>query len=150
MVMDQLHPSGFVETGNSECVGPRLIRNQPNRESPGVLLSEKYIVGETPEKISVDFNLPFRNSIQNTNMLKMMYDKLDQSQKNIINEKISQIVNGSNFNDTDIDIDDIQNKSSKIEQFIEPKIKSLLYEPIGILGLFLILLCMYIFFNRNK
>lgn len=43
-----LHPAGFVEF-DDPCSGPALYRNQPSRESRGVLLSEymnKYNVGQ--------------------------------------------------------------------------------------------------------
>ena len=83
--MDVLHPSSFVETGT--CSGPQRGRAQPSRETPGVLLSDKYIV-EFDENgnptSSVDFNIPFRNAIRYTKQLQKSFDKLTPDQKNII------------------------------------------------------------------
>jgi hypothetical protein len=83
---DQLHPASFVET--QDCEGPRDIRNQPSRETPGVLLEEKYITEQDPQ-LSVDFNLPFRNSLKYVDMLNIMFDKLDPDQKKIVLSKMS-------------------------------------------------------------
>jgi hypothetical protein len=87
--MDQLHPSGFVETGS--CQGPRYIRNQPSRETPGVLLADKYIVEydqmDNTSK-SVDFNLPFRSAFKYTKELQNNWAKLDQDQKNVLMQNL--------------------------------------------------------------
>jgi hypothetical protein len=82
-MMDQLHPASFVET--QECVGPRDIRNQPSRETSGVLLEDKYIT----ETNQVDFNLPFRNSLKYVDMLNVMYGKLNSDQKKIVLSKMT-------------------------------------------------------------
>ncbi len=84
--MDQLHPSSFVEVGS--CTLPRNIRNQPSRETPGILLADKY---SSPDESSVDFNLPFRSAMYQTKMLEMMYKRLDPEQKKIINDKLGFI-----------------------------------------------------------
>ncbi len=84
--LDQLHPASFVDTGF--CMGPRNIRNQPSRETPGILLADKY---SSPDESSVDFNLPFRSAMYQTKMLEMMYKRLDPEQKKIINDKLGFI-----------------------------------------------------------
>jgi len=81
--MDQLHPASWTETGF--CESARNIRNQPSRETPGVLLADKY---SSPDESSVDFNLPFRSAMYQAKMLEMMYKRLDPDQKKIINDKL--------------------------------------------------------------
>jgi hypothetical protein len=63
----ELHPSGFVETGG--CAGPRYIRDQPNRESPGILL--------TTDKYVAEFDLPFRNLMRYIKEIEDQWSKLD-------------------------------------------------------------------------
>jgi hypothetical protein len=97
-MIDQLHPSSFVEVNPGDaaptsCFGPRNIRNQPSRETPGILLQEKYIPNTDPQ-VAVSFNLPFRNSIQQIELLKSMYGKLDPEQQSVINQKIADITEG--------------------------------------------------------
>ncbi len=101
----ELHPSGFVETGQcSGCDGPRYIPIQPSRETPGILLADKYIAEfdkmdneNGPDKDmafsgpSVDFNLPFRNSIMYSKQLQNNWTKLDQEQQSYISSMISNI-----------------------------------------------------------
>ena len=58
----ELHPSGFIETGG--CAGPRYIRGQPNRESPGILLNS------VEDKYIAEFDLPFRNLVRYIKKLK--------------------------------------------------------------------------------
>jgi hypothetical protein len=74
--MSVLHPSGFVETGS--CSGPRYTRNQPSRETPGVLLNE------ITDKYVVEFNVPFRNATRSLKELKSNWDRLDPNQKKSI------------------------------------------------------------------
>jgi len=78
--MSVLHPSGFIETGN--CTGPRLVRNQPSRESPGVLLDS------VTDKYVTEFTVPFRNSVRSLKTLKMNWDKLDPEQQKLIADMI--------------------------------------------------------------
>ena len=97
--MDQLHPASWTETSDgtaapTSCFGPLNIRNQPSRETPGILLQNKYIP-ETDPSMSVNFNLPFRNSISHVDMLKIMYDKLNPEQQTVINNKIAEITKDS-------------------------------------------------------
>jgi hypothetical protein len=69
-----LHPAGFVETGG--CDGPRYVREQPSRETPGITLqdvSEKYIK---------DFNVPFRNTARLLRSLQINWDKLSDQDRN--------------------------------------------------------------------
>jgi lipopolysaccharide export LptBFGC system permease protein LptF len=90
--MDILHPAGFIETGG--CQGPRLVRNQPSRESPGVILNEvtdKYVTG---------FNLPIRNSIRILKQLKFNWNKLSDTDK----ENVMEILkNDKLFKDKGLD-----------------------------------------------
>jgi hypothetical protein len=90
----ELHPSGFVETGQcTGCDGPRYVPIQPSRETPGILLADKYITefDKAENMPSVDFNLPFRNSIMYTKQLKNNYDLLDQEQKNYVSNLLSDV-----------------------------------------------------------
>ena len=77
MSTDILHPDSFIETGS--CAMLRT-RNQPSRETPGILLADKYIT----EFDKVDFNGPFRGAIQNVKELNKNFAKLDQNQKNSV------------------------------------------------------------------
>jgi hypothetical protein len=79
----QLHPSGFLEFSNSPdgtnlgCVGPTLMREQPSRETAGVLLSElssKYISNDA-------MNLPYRNSVRTLRDLKTNWSRLSDDNK---------------------------------------------------------------------
>lgn len=198
MVFDQLHPSNFVETNSGNdaptaCFGPRNIRNQPSREAPGVLLQQKYIT-ETDPELSVDFNLPFRNSIRQVEMLRLMYDKLDEDQKKVINGKISSITegkvilgpiaeydnndtikyeahgnglyglnkNGDYIGDGIMGSDGIiigkgsekekqnENGSQKMITMYDPSTKSFITEPIGIVGILLMIMCFFIIFNASR
>jgi hypothetical protein len=79
-VVNVLHPAGFVETGS--CSGPRLLRIQPSRETPGVLLND------VTEKYVSEFTVPFRNSVRTLKTLKMNWEKVPDSDK----EKIMSMV----------------------------------------------------------
>lgn len=72
--MSTLHPSGFVESAGS-CSGPRYIRSQPSRETPGVLLNEceaKYIPA---------FELPYRNITRYIKEIQDSWDKINPNDK---------------------------------------------------------------------
>ncbi len=69
--MDTLYPDSFVETGS--CDGPRRTRNQLSRETPGILLEDKYISEFGP----IDFNQTYRD-------IYMIWSKLDDNQRNRI------------------------------------------------------------------
>ena len=145
-MLDTLHPSGFIETGPETCDGPRYIRNQPSRETPGILLQDKYITEPTQSAhSSVDFNLPFRNAIQNTIMLQSMYDKLDPEQKIVIDNKIRDITHGS------VNLDQVQDPQSMINIGDIGSLtnqKSFIMEPIGIIGIVLFVLCLLFIINK--
>lgn len=154
-MLDTLHPSGFIETGPETCDGPRYIRNQPSRETPGILLQDKYITepnNSNSTSSSVDFNLPFRNAIRNTLMLQSMYDKLDHDQQIVINDKIRSITRGSvNLESTGEDQYPIQdsiynNLSNPENQNIQ---KSFITQPIGIIGIILFVLCILFIIGRQ-
>lgn len=80
--MSTLYPSGFVETGYP-CDGPRYIRNQPSRESGGILLDEKY---------GTDWNLPYKNLLGFVKQINNQWDRLNDEQKKIITDMISIII----------------------------------------------------------
>ena len=98
----ELHPAGFVETGTcSGCDGPRYVPIQPSRETPGILLADKYItefdkIENMSNEVSneVDFNLPFRNSIMYSKQLQNNFEKLDADQQAYITNMLNSI--GSN------------------------------------------------------
>ena len=71
-----LHPSGFIETQG--CIGPRLIRNQPSREEPGILLNE------VTDKYTTEFSVPYRDAYRTLKTLKKNWDLLDDNQKNAL------------------------------------------------------------------
>lgn len=73
MGISVLHPSGFIETGG--CSGPRRVRNQPSRETPGVILSE------VTDKYVTEFTVPFRNAVRSMKDFKLNWDRLDDGQK---------------------------------------------------------------------
>ncbi len=75
-----LHPAGFIETGT--CEGPRYVRSQPSRETPGVILNE------VTDKYVSEFTVPFRNSTRALKTFKMNWDRVPDSDK----EKIMTIV----------------------------------------------------------
>lgn len=88
----ELHPSGFIETGS--CSGPRYIRSQPNRETPGVLLDSKAGSVEDLEainrKYTVEYNLPFRNSYRFLKEMKLNWDKLSPEQREAAKEIVGK------------------------------------------------------------
>lgn len=106
--MDVLHPSGFVETG--VCSGPRRARSQPSRETPGVLLADKYVVewdeadsgvvatsegqGGVFQGTAVDFNMPFRNSIRSIKELSASWSRLFPDQRAVLS---AQYLSGATF-----------------------------------------------------
>lgn len=69
----ELHPSGFVETG--VCAGPRYIREQPSRETPGVLLND------VTDKYVTEFNLMYRNAFRSLKELESNWKRLSSEQK---------------------------------------------------------------------
>lgn len=75
-----LHPAGFIETGT--CEGPRYVRSQPSRETPGILLNE------VTDKYVSEFTVPFRNSVRALKTFKMNWDKVPDTDK----DKIMSIV----------------------------------------------------------
>lgn len=89
----ELHPAGFVETGSCNCDGPRYVPIQPSRETPGILLSDKYITefNKAENMPDSDFNLPFRNSVMYTKQLKSNFELLNDDQKMEIKQMIGEI-----------------------------------------------------------
>lgn len=73
MSADVLHPAGFIET--EDCIGPRLVRDQPSRESEGTLLNE------CTAKYLGHFNAPFTGAYNMLKSLKLNWERLDNKQK---------------------------------------------------------------------
>jgi hypothetical protein len=73
MGISVLHPAGFVETGG--CSGPRLIRNQPSRETPGVIMSD------LSDKYVTQFTVPYRNAVRSLKDFKMNWALISPEEK---------------------------------------------------------------------
>jgi hypothetical protein len=95
MTAQILHPSSFIET--ESCAGPRYVREQPSRETPGVLLADKYIVEYQDNSPigEVEFNLPFRNAIRSVKQLDLSLSKLTPEQTTEINRMLYDITGGA-------------------------------------------------------
>lgn len=78
--MAELHPSAFVETVG--CKGPRYTRNQPSRESAGVLYNE------CESKYGTKYELPYRNIKGFLDSLDVNWGKLDTKQRGELVEYI--------------------------------------------------------------
>jgi hypothetical protein len=77
----ELKPSSFVETGS--CTGPRYIRNQPSRETAGVLLDS------VTDKYVTEWTLPYTNMVAYTKELNNDWKKLDKTQKEVVANSLS-------------------------------------------------------------
>lgn len=71
-----LFPSSFIET--EECEGPRFVRTQPSRETPGVLLNE------CSDKYIPEFELPYRNLASYIKSLQASWIRLTDEQKELV------------------------------------------------------------------
>jgi hypothetical protein len=114
-----LHPSGFVETGPS-CTGPRYIRSQPNRESPGVLLDS------VTDKYVAEFDLPYRNITRYVKEIENNWPKLDPRQKEIVANSLNMfsLVDGTKDTDRKIstqesEIKELSEKLKDTEKMVE-------------------------------
>jgi hypothetical protein len=83
MGISTLHPSGFVETGG--CSGPRLIRNQPSRETPGVLLNE------VTDKYVTQFTVPFRNSTRALKDFQLNWERTSPEERKQILDMVGSV-----------------------------------------------------------
>lgn len=80
-------PNSPYYCGPRSCDGPRYVRGQPSRSTPGVLLSEKYVTEfdkDDNEGSAVDFNLVFRNSVRYVKELQNNWSKLTPEQREVI------------------------------------------------------------------
>lgn len=84
MSISVLHPAGFIETG--DCSGPRLVRNQPSRESGGTLLNE------VTNKYVTEFTVPFRNAVRSLKEFKLNWDRINDEQKQSIMKMVGPFV----------------------------------------------------------
>lgn len=69
-----LRPPAFIETEDS-CNGIRYVRGQPNRESPGVTMTE------IQDKYIPEFELPFRNIDRYIHEMNNNWDRLNPEQR---------------------------------------------------------------------
>jgi hypothetical protein len=78
-----LQTDSWVETGGG-CSGPKDVRNQPSRESCGVLMTE-----ELNDKFANQFNLPMRNLSRYIKEINSNWDQLRPEQKDIISRQLN-------------------------------------------------------------
>jgi hypothetical protein len=71
-----LHPPSFIET--EDCDGPRYIRGQPSRETPGVLMTEMQ------NKYITEFELPYRNIERYIKEIGNNWNRLDDKQRALV------------------------------------------------------------------
>ncbi len=68
-----LRPGSFIETQG--CDGPKYIRGQPNRETPGVTMTE------IQDKYIPEFELPYRNIERYIHEMNNNWDRLSPEQR---------------------------------------------------------------------
>lgn len=73
-----LQTDSWVETEGG-CSGPKNVRNQPSRESQGVLMTE-----QLSNKYANEFDLPFQNLSRYIKQINNNWDRLTPEQKNMI------------------------------------------------------------------
>lgn len=78
-----LHPPAFIES--SGCDGPRYIRGQPSRETPGTIMTD------IQHKYITEFELPYRNVLRYTKEVRNSWDKLNQAQKNELKKSFKEM-----------------------------------------------------------
>lgn len=78
-----LHPPSFIETGG--CDGPRYTRGQPNRENPGILMSE------IQDKYITEFELPYRNVERYIKEIGNNWNRLNDEQRNSIRKSLKNM-----------------------------------------------------------
>jgi len=72
-----LKPPFFVESEGS-CDGPNYIRGQPNRETPGVIMTD------IQDKYIPEFELPYRNVTRYIKEVNNNWNRLDDNQRNAV------------------------------------------------------------------
>ena len=81
-----LHPSAFVET--ESCNGPRYTRDQPSRETAGVLLNE------CTDKYTTGFELPMRNLMGYIQSMQASWDRISNEDKQLLINDLQQNLPG--------------------------------------------------------
>jgi len=77
-MINVLHPAAFIEN-NAPCPGAYYTREQPSRETPGVLLND------VTDKYVTEFTVPFRNVVRTIKELQINWARIsDQDRQNII------------------------------------------------------------------
>lgn len=71
-----IHPPSFIET--EDCDGPRYVRGQPSRETPGVLMTEMQ------DKYVTEFELPYRNIERYIKEIGNNWNRLDDKQRSLV------------------------------------------------------------------
>jgi hypothetical protein len=71
-----IHPPSFIET--EDCDGPRYVRGQPSRETPGVLMTEMQ------NKYITEFELPYRNIERYIKEIGNNWNRLDDKQRSLV------------------------------------------------------------------
>lgn len=82
-----LHPPAFIETQG--CNGPNYTRGQPNRETPGVILTE------IQDKYIPEFELPYRNIERYIHEMKNNWNRLNTKQRAAAQESFKAMGMGS-------------------------------------------------------
>ena len=71
-----IHPPSFIET--EDCDGPRYVRGQPSRETPGILMTEMQ------NKYITEFELPYRNIERYIKEIGNNWNRLDDKQRALV------------------------------------------------------------------
>ena len=98
-----LQTDSFVETQG--CNGPKNIRNQPSRESSGVIMTD------IQDKYITEFTLPYRNIDRYIKEIANSWDRLDKDQRNKIKKSFTDMGIMENFNK-----DIVENFNNPIDQ----------------------------------
>jgi hypothetical protein len=78
-----IHPPSFIET--EDCDGPRYIRGQPSRETPGVLMTE------IQDKYITEFELPYRNIERYIKEIGNNWNRLDDKQRAVVKQSFQSM-----------------------------------------------------------
>ena len=96
-----IHPPSFIETGG--CDGPRYVRGQPSRETPGILMTD------LQDKYITEFELPYRNIERYIKEIGNNWNRLDDRQRALVKQsfqsmgmagKLESFANKESFGDT--------------------------------------------------
>jgi len=78
-----IHPPSFIET--EDCDGPRYVRGQPSRETPGVLMTE------IQDKYITEFELPYRNMERYIKEIGNNWNRLDDKQRALVKKSFQSM-----------------------------------------------------------